>query len=133
MSETVNTNPTESAGERSATPRTDAAATGFARILIEKGTPDNPKFECTEIIPSDFARTLETDLTAARQRIEGLEADRDAIRLATIEECAKVCEQWGNEKVERLGVNDELLDSAKASAWDALQCATAIRHLKEKS
>ena len=41
------------------TPLTDAAAIGFARILVKVGTPDNPKFETTEIIPSDFARRLE--------------------------------------------------------------------------
>jgi hypothetical protein len=55
------------------TPRTNEAAIGFARILIEKGTPENPKFECVEIIPSDFARTLERDLSAAQARIKELE------------------------------------------------------------
>ena len=62
------------------TPRTDAAATGFARLLIDRGTPDNPQFKVTEIIPSDFARTLErriaeleraaSELLAAIQSVE---------------------------------------------------------------
>ena len=47
-----------------------------------------------------------------------------------LEMAAKECENWGNGKVERLSGNDELIDSAKASAWDALQCASAIRKLK---
>lgn len=53
------------------TPRTDAAAIGFARVLIDKGTPDNPKFETTEIIPSDFARALERQLAEVTAERDG--------------------------------------------------------------
>ena len=55
------------------TPLTDAAALGFARILVSTGTPDNPKFETTEIIPSDFARTLELECARLLKLID--EAD----------------------------------------------------------
>lgn len=47
------------------TPRTDAAALGRARLLIEKGKP-----EWTELVDSNFARQLETELAEARQQLE---------------------------------------------------------------
>lgn len=62
------------------TPRTDAAAIGFARILVDRET-----FNVTEIIPADFARTLERTLL----QVQG---ERDRIRQETLEEAAKVVE-----------------------------------------
>ena len=47
------------------TPLTDKAAIGFARILVDRET-----HECVEIIPSDFARTLECQLAEAQAEIE---------------------------------------------------------------
>ena len=54
------------------TPRTDAAAIGFARLLVDHGTPENPKFETTEILPADFARELERELATAKSEAEAL-------------------------------------------------------------
>lgn len=45
------------------TPRTDAAAVGLGRLLIEPG-----KTEWTELVPADFARQLERELADAEQR-----------------------------------------------------------------
>lgn len=42
------------------TPRTDAAAIGFARILI-----DHEKHTTTELVEANFARQLECELNAA--------------------------------------------------------------------
>lgn len=44
-------------GISDSTPRTDKAAIGFARIMV-----DRENFNVTEIIPSDFARELEREL-----------------------------------------------------------------------
>lgn len=68
MSETVNTNPTESAGERSAT-HDDMCE----RIEVDIGVG-------TQVSPCycDY-RSLERELTAARQRIEGLEREVEQI------------------------------------------------------
>lgn len=67
-------------------------------------------------------------------RFDGADFSPDALLLfaslvaaAEREACAKVCEDIGNEKVERLGTDD-----AKACAWDYLQCAAAIRARGEK-
>lgn len=43
------------------------------------------------------------------------------------EKLAKVCEDWGTAKVIKWQ-DSELADDAKATAWDALQCAAAIRN-----
>lgn len=43
------------------TPITDAAAKEFARILVEHGTPDNPKLRVTEIVPAEEMRKLERE------------------------------------------------------------------------
>jgi hypothetical protein len=57
-----------------ATPRTDKAAIGFARVLVDKET-----FTVTEIIPADFARQLESELSQAiAQRGVLIEALKDA-------------------------------------------------------
>lgn len=50
------------------TPRTDKAAIGFARILV-----DHETFTTTEIIPSNFARQLERESEAFRQQLNKLE------------------------------------------------------------
>lgn len=60
--------------DRHSTPRTDAAAVRFGRLLIDHGTPEAPKFTTTELVPADFARQLERELTAAQQEIERLTA-----------------------------------------------------------
>jgi hypothetical protein len=50
------------------TPRTDESAVGFARVLVDHGTPENPKFETTELVPANFARQLERELAEALAR-----------------------------------------------------------------
>lgn len=57
--------------ERGGTPETDAAAIGFGRLLVDHGTPDKPKFETTELVPANFARSLERRLRAAPAPREG--------------------------------------------------------------
>lgn len=49
-----------------------------------------------------------------------------------IEEAAKACEAWGLEIVKKWdAMADPEMDTyAKARAWDAIQCAAAIRKLK---
>lgn len=59
------------------TPLTDAAALGFARLLVDRDTA-----QLTEIIPADFARTLE-------RRVALLEAGL----LALVEDCEN---KWGD-------------------------------------
>jgi hypothetical protein len=46
------------------TPRTDAAAIGFARILI-----DHDKQTTTELVEANFARQLERELAACRAEV----------------------------------------------------------------
>jgi len=103
------------------------------------------------------AWTAERELSAARQRIEGLEAElrvreglyrdewtranvaesrlaaveaerskeRDAIRLATIEECARVCDERSRMHITEMDI---------AAYHEAcLDLSDLIRHLKEKS
>jgi len=62
-----------------ATPETDAAAIGFALLLVERATG-----QITEIIPADFARSLERQrnalaarLATAQEKIEALTRERD--------------------------------------------------------
>lgn len=52
----------------SATPRTDAAAVGFARLLVDKD-----KFTVTELVDANFARSLEREL-------QQVTAERAALR-----------------------------------------------------
>ena len=49
----------------SSTPRTDAAAIGFARILV-----DHDRHTTTELVEANFARHLERELAAARKDAE---------------------------------------------------------------
>ena len=104
-----------------ATPRTNAAAIGFARILV-----DREKFTTTELVEANFARTLERELHESRNaemlaRVQlGSERARLAelisvnatgaarlahasAQLATEREkvrtlrlaCDQICEEWG--------------------------------------
>ena len=95
------------------TPRTDTAAIGFARILVDHGTPDNPKFETTEILPSNFARQLERELTTEYQR--GLNAG--------LEQAARICDELetDTDRCRILNLTEQ--------AWEEGQyaCAEAIR------
>lgn len=50
-----------------------------------------------------------------------------------LEEAAQVCEAWGNAKVMKWAGDPEMLEDAKARAWDGLQCAAAIRELKQRA
>lgn len=50
-------------------------------------------------------------------------------RTAALEEAAAACEAWGNAKVAKWADDPEMCEDAKARAWDALQCAAAIRAL----
>ena len=70
--------------DRFSTPRTDAAAVGFGRLLVDHGTPEAPKFTTTELVPADFARQLERELAAMTARAEA--AERDGARLARLVE-----------------------------------------------
>lgn len=49
------------------TPETDAAAIGFARLLVDK-----EKFSMTELIDANFARSLERRLIAAVKELAQL-------------------------------------------------------------
>jgi hypothetical protein len=46
------------------TPRTDAAAVGFARLLVDSETA-----QITEIVPSHFARQLEREVLLLRELV----------------------------------------------------------------
>lgn len=61
------------------TPETDAAAVGFARVLVSHGVPGKPKFEVDEIIPSSFARKLERERD---ELLSNIVAFRDECRVA---------------------------------------------------
>ncbi len=68
--------PTESAGERSATPSdTPIVDAALAEVQLPPWD-DGWNFKFRQMVVT--GHTLETDLTAARQRIEGLEADAAA-------------------------------------------------------
>jgi hypothetical protein len=76
------------------TPLTDKAAIGFARILVDRET-----HECVEIIPSDFARTLERQLAEAQATIERMKPVVEAAKVMangfytmTTREYAEACE-----------------------------------------
>lgn len=54
----------------------------------------------------------------------------DAVRRETVEACALIAEQWGNQKVDKWCKEDGdegMCQVAKVSAWDALQVAHKIR------
>lgn len=105
----------------SKTPRTDAFV---VRIIssLQSGTE--------EVVFADFARQLETELSALTAQVERLEKERDAER----ERCAKVCDQKA--KLADPNVDGEtgyyvpLHDHMIASAMR--QTAAAIRALPEK-
>lgn len=50
-----------------------------------------------------------------------------------LEEAAQACVAWGNAKVMKWAGDPEMLEDAKARAWDGLQCAAAIRELKQRA
>lgn len=55
------------------TPRTDAKVVEFARLLVDFpdcGPNGVGRMRATEIVPADFARQLERELTALRSGIE---------------------------------------------------------------
>ncbi len=43
------------------------------------------------------------------------------------EDAAKVCIKWGEDQVVKWDHDDEMREYNKSRAWDALQCAAAIR------
>ena len=51
------------------TPRTDVAAIGFGRLLVEN-TPD--KFAMMELVAANFARTLERELAEAVELLRAI-------------------------------------------------------------
>lgn len=57
-------------------------------------------------------------------------ADRDAIRDQALEDAAKACEAWGDEKVKKWADEPEMSEDAKARGWDAYICAAQVRALK---
>lgn len=59
-------------------------------------------------------------------------AEEGDARDLALEEAAKACEAWGNAKVAKWQDDPEMGEDAKARAWDAVQCAVAIRALKGK-
>ena len=121
------------------TPRTDEDELDRSYFAEEGCGTGGPSGYCT----SYFARTLERELSAARQRVAELEAElatREGLyreewnrataaesrlaetRLATIEECAKVCEDTYS-----------IAPGTAVMHMAASHCASAIRQLKEKS
>jgi hypothetical protein len=56
------------------------------------------------------------------------------VRAQALEEAAQACEAWGNAKVANWSdLGGEMLEDAKARAWDSIQCANAIRSLAHQS
>jgi predicted Zn-ribbon and HTH transcriptional regulator len=89
--------------------------------------------------PSEAGQTRQQELLDIAQNIiNDLRAERDAaqaqlakVRQETIEDCAKLCEKWGDDMVEKwskIGYAS-MLAAAKSRAWDGLMCAAAIRKL----
>jgi hypothetical protein len=61
------------------------------------------------------------------------QAEQAAAVRAAYENAAQACEAWGNAKVAKWADYPEMSEDAKARAWDALQCAAAIRALAAPS
>jgi hypothetical protein len=66
---------------------------------------------------------------AAPAVMEAEQASVLAVRAAALEEAAQACEAWGDGKIVKWADDDEMLEDAKARAWDGIQCAVAIRAL----
>lgn len=80
---------------------------------------------CTPLYDSSALGGVKKLYETAESRLAAVESERDAIRLATIEECAKVAEQ------------DSMIDWSKSTHGCAVgtrnRIVDSIRHLKEKS
>jgi len=104
----------------------------------EKGRPmtfwggksaDKPAVEerpvCAACGQIDGEHLAHCRIAILESRLAAVEAERDAIRLATIEEAAKVCDaehdHWRQ------------VSHCEAEMNAAYNCANLIRHLKEKS
>jgi len=77
--------------------------------------PDEPYYEEPPYVLASEVRKLRVELTAARQKSEGVEAMRSAV----IEECAELCDKLG----------DEAEAAAPYFAAGAYGCRDAIRAL----
>lgn len=78
MTATQSTHPTESAGERSATPRTEQIVERGLASMKAAGMNTQHVYDACAVFVKELgehAIAQERDLTAARQRIEGLEGE----------------------------------------------------------
>lgn len=127
--------------DQSATPRTDALREPY---VIYKKERNGTYSSCVSKIFYDNLReqfaALELEAAALRERLA--KAETDAIRLATIERCAKVCESRAENRFVEYGITEPDTNASyypKSHEWcegadeEANDCAAAIRQLKEKS
>ena len=64
------------------TPRTDAAALGFARILVDWTKPEPER--TVELVDANFARHLERELVVATRDLENLRAFKHSVDKAKV-------------------------------------------------
>ena len=76
------------------TPRTDEAAIGCARLLRD---PKSPTW--TELVDSNFARTLERELTTKTAELEALRVELEACRVI-VEAARNLCKVKGRHHTE---------------------------------
>ena len=96
--------------DRFSTPRTDAAAVGFGRLLVDYGTPKEPKFTTTELVPAHFARQLERELFAMTARAEAAERDAERYRWLRNQENDECCVSvwWPDRELEPADAGNDL-------------------------